>query len=194
MRLLPAVVLAVAACSSTPPRSSSASMPAPSNEPAPAAELATAPPPASDEPVTVELRDGQLALSRPVTYGTGSDELQPDSAAVIAAVADFLRAKPYVTTLRIEVHSDAMGDTGRNQALTEARALSTARALVAAGIECTRLVAVGFGETKPISDNRTAEGRAANRRTVFAPAALNGKLIGGMPADGGGVIAGDACS
>jgi hypothetical protein len=79
------------------------------------------------------------------------------------------------------VHSDAQGDTGANQAMTEARALSTARALVARGVDCKRLLPVGFGETKPVSDNRTADGRAANRRTTLVPAALNGKLIGGMP-------------
>lgn len=191
MRLVPAaLVLTLAACSSTP-----ASSTTPSNEPAgEPLVVEDAPPPVSSEPVTVTLTDGELVLSRPIAYLTNSEELSADSDGAIAAVAEFLAAKPYVTTLRVEVHSDAQGNTAHNQALTEARALSTARALVARGVECARLLPVGFGESKPVSDNRTAEGRAANRRTTLVPAALNGRLIGGMPADGGGVVAGDPCS
>lgn len=171
-------------------------MPAPSNAPdGDPLVVEDDPPPAtvSSEPVTVALTDGELVLSRPLTYQTGRAELAADSDAAIVAIAEFLAAKPYVTTLRVEVHSDAQGNTGFNQTLTEERALATARALVARGVECGRLLPVGFGETKPVSDNRTAEGRAANRRTTLVPAALNGKLIGGMPADGGGVVAGDPC-
>jgi OOP family OmpA-OmpF porin len=195
MRLVPALALALAACSSAPPRAT-ATMPAPANAPdgEPLALDEAPPPPAPSEPVTVEMRDGALALSRPITYQTGSADLAADSDAAIAAVAEFLAAKSYLTTLRIEVHADSQGNTGHNQAMTEARALTTARALVARGVDCTRLLPVGFGETKPIADNSTAEGRAANRRTTLVPAALNGKLIGGMPADGGGVVAGDPCS
>lgn len=62
------------------------------------------------------------------------------------------------------------------------------------GVACERLLPVGFGETKPIADNRTATGRAQNRRTEFVPVALRGKVIGGLPPDGGGQIAGDACA
>jgi OOP family OmpA-OmpF porin len=194
MRLVPALALALAAaCSSAPPRAT-ATMPAPANAPDgeplvvedATPEVATATP-------TTELRDGELVVSPPLIYQTGSADLTADSDATIAAVAEFLAAKSYITTLRIEVHSDAQGNTGANQALTEARALSTARALVARGVDCTRLLPVGFGETKPVADNSTVGGRAANRRTTLVPAALNGKLIGGMPADGGGVVAGDPC-
>ena len=195
MRLVPALVLALAACSSAPPRAT-ATMPAPANAPddEPLALDEAPTPVVSSEPATTALQDGELLVSQPISYQTGSAELAAGSEAAIAAVAEFLAAKSYVTTLRIEVHSDAQGNTGANQAMTEARALSTARALVARGVDCTRLLPVGFGETKPVSDNRTADGRAANRRTTLVPAALNGKLIGGMPADGGGVVAGDPCS
>ncbi|MFI5132505.1 MAG: hypothetical protein ACHQFX_21050, partial [Chitinophagales bacterium] len=56
-----------------------------------------------------------------------------------------------------------------------------------------RLIAVGFGSSKPVESNDTPIGKAANRRVVFALAALNGRMIGGMPADGGGMAAGDVC-
>ena len=62
------------------------------------------------------------------------------------------------------------------------------------GVDCKRLVAVGFGNTKPVADNSTPDGKARNSRVSFFNAALRDRLIGGMPADGGGKVAGDACN
>ena len=95
--------------------------------------------------------------------------------------------------MRIEVHSDNQGAADTNQKLTEARALAVAKALVGRGVDCKRLVPVGFGGTKPIADNGTPDGRAANRRTEFVNAAMRGHAIGGAPAEGGGHLAGDPC-
>ena len=91
------------------------------------------------------------------------------------------------------MHSDSQGDEKFNQTMSEKRAMAVAKALVAKGADCKRILPVGFGETKPIADNGTAEGRAANRRTEFVNAGLRGRPIGGMPLDGGGVPAGDPC-
>jgi OOP family OmpA-OmpF porin len=140
-----------------------------------------------------DLENNALKLPGPVLYETGSDKLKPESDPVLAHVKDYLDAKSYITLLRIEVHSDAQGNSQYNQTLSEKRALAVARALVGRGISCTRLIPVGFGETKPIAPNTTAEGRAQNRRTLFVNAALRGKPIGGMPVDGGGKVAGDPC-
>ena len=95
--------------------------------------------------------------------------------------------------MRVEGHSDNSGNESDMQKLTEERALSVCRWLVTNGIDCKRLIAVGFGSTKPVESNSTPSGKAANRRMVFALAALRGRLIGGMPADGGGMTAGDVC-
>jgi OOP family OmpA-OmpF porin len=95
-----------------------------------------------------------------------------------------------VSLVRIEGHAP-------EQALSEARALTVARWLVAHGVAhgvaCERLVPIGFGPTKPVADASTHEGRAANVRIDAINAALRGRLIGGMPADGGGQLAGDPC-
>jgi OOP family OmpA-OmpF porin len=64
---------------------------------------------------------------------------------------------------------------------------------VALGVDCKRLLPVGFGSGKPLSDNPTPEGKAQNRRVTFINAALEGKPIGGMPVDGGGTAAGNPC-
>jgi OmpA-OmpF porin, OOP family len=140
-----------------------------------------------------ELENNALKLPSPIVYKTGKAELTADSDAAIAHVKAYLDDKTYVTAMRIEVHSDNQGAADTNQKLTEARALAVAKALVGKGIACKRLVPVGFGDTKPIADNRTADGKAQNRRTMFVNAAIKDRAIGGSPLDGGGKLAGDPC-
>jgi OmpA-OmpF porin, OOP family len=135
----------------------------------------------------------QFVVKEPISFHTGKDTLRPESDPAIARVVEFLQTKPYVTLLRIEGHTDSLGDAQMNHLLSEKRALSLAKAIAKRGIDCRRLLAVGFGETKPIADNATVEGREKNRRMSFFTAALKGKPIGGMPVDGGGKIGGDAC-
>jgi outer membrane protein OmpA-like peptidoglycan-associated protein len=67
----------------------------------------------------------------------------------------------------IEGHTDSQGNEAVNAELSSARAESVRAALVAKGVAADRLTAVGFGESQPIADNATTEGRAANRRVVF---------------------------
>jgi OOP family OmpA-OmpF porin len=134
-----------------------------------------------------------LKVPHPVLFEAGGPVLQSASDDAIAYVKGYLADKKVVTTLRIEVHTDSQGGDAHNQRMSEQRALAVAKALVAKGVDCGRLVAVGFGESKPIADNRTAEGRGKNRRVVFANAALRGKAINGDPLDGGGKSAGSAC-
>lgn len=140
------------------------------------------------------IKDNQLVLKDAVAFETGSDRIAAQSDGPLDQVREFLVEKTYVSTLRIEVHSDSTGAAAFNQQLSEKRAIAVARWLVAHNIDCKRLIAVGFGDTKPIADNKTPEGRAQNRRTVFAIAGLRGRAIGGMPLDGGGKLAGDACT
>jgi OmpA-OmpF porin, OOP family len=140
------------------------------------------------DPKPFEL-DGNMLKTDPVLFETGKAELKPESDAVLEHVKAYLEAKSYISTLRVEVHSDTQGAEAFNQKLTEARAAAVVTALVKKGVSCARLVAVGFGSTKPVAPNDTADGRAQNRRTVFVNAALRGKAIGGAPLDGGGVVA-----
>jgi len=144
-------------------------------------------------PPSFEIENNALKLPGQILFETGKDKLKSESEPLLAHVKAYLDAKSYVTLLRIEVHSDAQGADSYNQMMSEKRALAVARALVGRGVDCKRLLPVGFGESKPIADNTTAEGRAKNRRTVFANAALRGKPIGGQPVDGGGKVAGDPC-
>ena len=140
-----------------------------------------------------KIEGGQLLLPSPILFETGTDKLKPESEVPLMHIKQFLDAKTYISVLRIEGHSDNSGNVETNQILTEKRALAVAKWLVAKGIDCKRLLAVGFGDTKPVADNRTPEGKAQNRRMEIRMAGLRGKAIGGMPLDGGGKVAGDAC-
>lgn len=166
--------------------------------PAPVEEEARAPAPSPwlagpTKPDTIVLRGGELVLPDPILFLTGKPELSPASDKPLDAVAAFLSAKPEITMLRIEGHTDSRGSADANLALSGKRALAVAKALVARGVDCRRLLPVTFGETKPIADNTTAEGRAQNRRMTLVIAALKGKPVGGMPLDGGGKMSGDPC-
>jgi OmpA-OmpF porin, OOP family len=142
---------------------------------------------------TYKLDNNKLEVPSPVVFDTGKDTLKSESAEAIAYVADYLADKTYISTLRVEVHSDSTGSEEFNQKLTQKRAFAVGKALIAKGVDCKRLIAVGFGSTKPIGDNTTPEGKAKNRRTDFVNAALKGKAIGGAPLDGGGASAGELC-
>jgi OOP family OmpA-OmpF porin len=143
-------------------------------------------------PSRFELDGDTLKVPNLVYYETGKPTVLPASNPALDYVKQYLDANPAVTLLRIEVHSDAMGATEYNQRLTEQRALEVARQLAARGVACKRLLPVGFGKTKPIAANNTAEGRAQNRRTLFVIATLRGRTPN-APIDGGGKLAGDCC-
>ncbi len=142
---------------------------------------------------TYALDGNKLVVPSAVTFRTGTAELTPDSAAAIAHVAQYLGDKKYVTTLRIEVHSDNAGSAAEAQTLTERRALAVAKALVAKGVDCKRVLPTGHGPHKPVASNDTPEGKAQNRRVEFHNAALAGRPIGGMAVEGTGKVAGDPC-
>lgn len=172
-RLLGLSFVVVVACSSktAPP------VEAPAD---PAQEVADREAPAAEK-ATWELDGHRLVLSQPIVFETGSANLRPEAEPALAAVQDYLAAKDYISMVRIEGHAD-------DQGLSEARALSVARWLVGHGVACQRLLPVGFGSSKPMY------GDERDTRIDVVNAALRGREIGGMPADGGGAVAGDPCS
>jgi outer membrane protein OmpA-like peptidoglycan-associated protein/tetratricopeptide (TPR) repeat protein len=101
-----------------------------------------------------------------IFFETGSAELLPTSDPELNKLLWTLRKN---TTMRMEIrgHTDNEGDDKSNQVLSEARAKSVHQYLVGRGIEAERLSYKGFGETQPIADNSTTEGRRQNRRTEF---------------------------
>lgn len=128
-----------------------------------------------------------------VTFKTGTAEMFPESDAALLIIKKYLEDKTTVTLLRVEAHTDNTGNPDNNQWLSQKRAAAVCQRLVALGVDCMRLLPVGFGGTRPLADNSTAEGKTQNGRIGFFNAALRGKAIGGMPVDGGGKTADNPC-
>jgi OOP family OmpA-OmpF porin len=81
----------------------------------------------------------------------------------ISEFAKVMKSNPKLKA-NIEAHTDSVGTDAYNQKLSESRAASTVNALKALGVDAARIKAVGYGETKPVATNATAEGKAQNRR------------------------------
>jgi OOP family OmpA-OmpF porin len=141
-----------------------------------------------------KLEGSEVKITKPVLFEAGTAKLKPESTAALEIIKQYLTDKTYISQLRVECHTDNGGDAAISQTLTEKRALTVCKKLIEMGVDCKRLIAVGFGDTKPVADNSTPDGKAENRRVSFVNVALKGHVIGGMPVDGGGKIAGELCN
>jgi len=115
-----------------------------------------------------QLYDRLMAEGRVSTQGiyfaTGSDTIRPESTGTLTEIARML-AQNSDLRLRIEGHTDDVGDSESNRALSDRRAHAVMTYLVDEhGIDARRLEAVGKGEDEPVADNDTEEGRQNNRR------------------------------
>lgn len=101
-----------------------------------------------------------------VSFASGGDKLSSSAQGALKAIAASLVAYP---TMVVEVggHSDSQGPESANLKLSQRRANAVRDYLIAQGVPGNRLVAEGYGEFQPIADNKTADGRAKNRRVEF---------------------------
>jgi OOP family OmpA-OmpF porin len=99
-------------------------------------------------------------------FELNSAELTDEDITQLDELVGYMKKIPGLAGM-IEGHTDSSGSEAYNQALSERRALSVVDYLRAAGVEAD-LTAVGYGETRPVADNSTAEGRATNRRVVVS--------------------------
>jgi OOP family OmpA-OmpF porin len=94
---------------------------------------------------------------------SGSAKLSPKSFKALDELAKILADDPNLK-LSIEGHTDNTGSMELNQRLSESRANAVRDYLLSKGVSETRLTAIGYGPDRPIADNKTAAGRARNRR------------------------------
>ena len=105
-------------------------------------------------------------LEGTATFEVGSAQLSTDATELLDRAIEILGENP-TTRLTVEGHTDDVGSAEDNLALSEQRAQAVVDYLIAGGIAADRLTAIGYGESRPIADNSTAEGRAENRRIEF---------------------------
>jgi OOP family OmpA-OmpF porin len=106
-------------------------------------------------------KDGFIALY--INFDTGKSDIKPESMTIIDQIAALLKAHADLT-VSIEGHTDNVGTPQSNKTLSQQRAKSVMTAVVQKGIAADRMAAVGWGQEKPIADNRSEDGRAKNRR------------------------------
>ncbi len=131
----------------------------PEGPPKPA--LAPAPPPKKS--IATQLEHGGRARIYGIHFDVASARIQPRSEATIAEIASVLEAHKN-WRMRVEGHTDSDGDAASNVTLSIARAKSVVTDLGKHGIATSRLVAAGYGSSRPVATNATDAGKALNRR------------------------------
>ena len=127
-----------------------------------AAEPPPPPPPPPPAPAPPDPCTGRIVL-RGVIFAFDSDEVTGASMATLDVAAETLRECPNVRTA-VEGHTDSIGNDTYNQGLSQRRAESVSNYLSNRGVSPGQLSAKGYGESRPIADNSTEDGRALNRR------------------------------
>jgi len=130
--------------------------PAPKPEPAPAPKPAPAPLPMVKEKIVL----------RGINFDFDKSNIKPEFAPVLDEAAKILKDRADVKVV-IEGHCDAIGTDAYNQKRSERRAKAVLDYLVGKSVSAQRLETVGYGESKPMADNKTKEGRRMNRRVEF---------------------------
>ncbi len=118
----------------------------------------------------------KIDLPGELEFHTGKATIKegPKNEAVLQALLTTLNDSPSLTKLRIEGHTDNVGQEAFNVKLSQERAESVAKWLQAHGVDGARLEMKGFGSAKPLVPNDTEEHKHMNRRTEFHVAAIDG--------------------
>jgi outer membrane protein OmpA-like peptidoglycan-associated protein len=163
------IVAGLAAChakaevSTTPPPA-----PPPAADPAPPPAEEEAPPVVKEEPKNLEIQADVIRLKPgiKILFATDSDKLLPESSPILDEVAMVLSQNAKIK-VRVEGHTDNVGNKDHNQELSTRRAASVKAYLVTKGVTDDRLDSLGCGQGVPVADNGTDDGKQQNRRVEF---------------------------
>lgn len=115
----------------------------------------------------VRIENNALVILDKVYFRSGSDRILSRSNRLLRNVAAVLTAHAEIAHVRVEGHTDSRGNDATNLDLSRRRAQSVVAFLVGEEIDAARLVAVGYGETRPVDEANSVAARAANRRVEF---------------------------
>jgi OOP family OmpA-OmpF porin len=135
--------------------------------------LASRQPDQSVAPATCSAMLQTVLKSGGIAFDGNKADISADSVGLLDRVSAAIARCPDAN-IEIGAHSDSEGSSARNRDRTQARAEAIEDFLVNAGVRRERLTAVGYGEAKPIADNKTEAGKAANRRIEFTIAVPEG--------------------
>ncbi len=117
--------------------------------------------------VKVFIEKKQIVITDKVFFEFNKARILPKSNPLLKAVADVLKKFPQITKVRVEGHTDDVGNDKVNQGLSEKRAKAVMDALVKNGVEKGRLESAGFGKTRPLVEGKDDAAREKNRRVEF---------------------------
>jgi OOP family OmpA-OmpF porin len=132
-----------------------------------------APPPPEPEPEPdappprVELKEDRIEIHEKVQFEYNSANILEVSHSLLNEVGDVIKKTPRIKKIQVEGHASSDGSDDYNMRLSDKRAKAVRAYLITQGVAKEKLVAKGFGETKPIADNETEAGREKNRRVEF---------------------------
>ena len=114
----------------------------------------------------ITITQEKIELKRQVQFATAKAIINKDSFELLDEVVELLKKNPQIK-LRIEGHTDTKGKPAKNLVLSRDRAKAVMDYLTKGGIDASRLSSEGYGQTCPVADNATEQGREKNRRTDF---------------------------
>jgi outer membrane protein OmpA-like peptidoglycan-associated protein len=115
----------------------------------------------------VILTKKEIVITEQIHFEYNKATIMADSDTLLQQIAKVLTDHPEIKKISIEGHTDNKGNGPFNMTLSQKRAAAVVAWLTAHGIDKSRLTSKGFGQTKPIGDNKTDEGREKNRRVEF---------------------------
>ncbi|MBI5058506.1 OmpA family protein [candidate division KSB1 bacterium] len=121
-------------------------------------------PEAKDSIKSVWSEAGGVVSFPGVNFATGSAEITDEFARVLDGAAQLINEHPEIQLLEVQGHTDNTGSDAINNPLSQARADAVRNYLISRGVEPNRLVAKGYGSSKPVATNSTDAGKYQNRR------------------------------
>ncbi|WP_205633831.1 OmpA family protein [Labilithrix luteola] len=115
----------------------------------------------------VSVTKGEIIIKQQIQFALDSATILPESNGLLSEIADVLIKNPRIHKIEVQGHTDNTGTPEHNKALSEDRANAVVTWLGTHGVASDRLVAHGYGQTKPLVPNVTAGNRAKNRRVQF---------------------------